>query len=67
MACIYLTGRQFKMCNAVEGSLVLSLDELVSRCQDESYPICKIYQRCHGKGTKVPLMEYQRGMSVLEL
>ena len=64
MACIYLTGRQCKMCSAVEGSLVLSLDELASVCQSDTYHLCKIYQRYHGKGIKVPLFEYQRGVFV---
>ena len=67
MACIYLSGRQIKMCSGVEGSLVLSLDELVSNCQNENYSLCKIYQRYHGKGTKVPLRDYQRGLVVHEL
>ena len=67
MACIYLTGRQIKMCSGVEGSLVLSLDELLAACMSDTYHICKIYQRCHGKGLKVPLMEYQRELIVHEL
>jgi len=64
MSCIYLTGRQFKMCNAVEGSLVLSLDELSEKCLSDQYHICKIYQRYHAKGMKMPLIEYQRGLTV---
>lgn len=67
MACIYLTGRQFKMCSAVEGSLVLSTDELVGKCQSDHHHTCKIYQRYHGKGIKMPLLEYQRGLLVREL
>lgn len=64
MGCIYLTGRQVKMCNAVEGSLVLSLNELSEQCLSDHYHTCKIYQRYHAKGMKIPLTEYQRGLSV---
>ena len=57
--CLYLTGRQIKMCSAVDGSLVLSLDELSLACQG-NYQTCKIYQSYQRKGTKTPLRDYER-------
>jgi len=64
MGCIYLTGRQLKMCNAVDGSLVLSLNELSEHCISDHYHACKIYQRYLAKGMKITLVEYQRGLAV---
>lgn len=67
MSCIYLTGSQVKMCSAVDGSLALSLDELSHHCLTDHYHACKIYQRYHAKGRKIPLTEYQRGLIVTKL
>lgn len=61
MPCAYLTGRQIKMCNAVEGALVLSLDELKEKCLSNVSHACEIYERYHAQGLKMPLREYRTG------
>jgi hypothetical protein len=67
MSCIYLTCGQVKMCSAVDGNLVLSLDELSDYCLTDNYHTCKIYQRYLAKGMKIPLTEYQRGLIIPKL
>jgi hypothetical protein len=60
MPCEYLTGRQVKMCGAFNSHLVLSMDELETKCMTKRYHTCYIYRKCRRTGVKLPLQDYKR-------
>jgi hypothetical protein len=59
MSCTFLLGRQIKMCGAFKATLVLSVEELDSKCNTEMYHLCHLYQKCMKSGAKLPLQEYK--------
>ena len=58
MSCQFLMGRQVKMCGAFNCTLILSLDELNSKCTVANHTNCRIYQKRIAKGAKLPLKDY---------
>ncbi len=60
MSCQFLIGRQIKMCGAFNGALVLSSEELDSKCNGANCVNCPIYKKCMKRGSKLPLYEYTK-------
>jgi len=58
MGCEFLIGRQIKVCDAFHSQLVLSVEELETRCMTRLYQNCVIYKKCKKQGVKLPLKEY---------
>ena len=59
MSCPFLIGRQIKMCGAFKATLVLSVEELETKCAVEIFHTCSLYQKCLKSGAKLPLNEYK--------
>jgi hypothetical protein len=64
MSCTFLLGRQIKMCGAFKATLVLSVEELESKCNTEMYHLCSLYQKCMKNGAKLPLQDYKVNYSL---
>ncbi len=60
MPCEFLMGRQIKMCGAFNCTIILSVDELYSKCSTDHYHTCKIYQKRISKGVNLPLQDYKK-------